>query len=184
MPSPSDLAKFKKAPLPAIEQPTQSSTSGQDRTTEELIESLEKKLKLDEKPVKRSTRREKVSSGFTKPKPSLQRTKRDSSKKSGTSSTESGASARPKTSNHIVWQNKATGIFWCEGCSFKSHIPEDATYHKNQNLPKQQKKPYVRKEHLTDRPFKDIPELQALRDSLPEATKYNPGKKPRNKENN
>lgn len=181
MPSPSDLAKFKKAPAQVIEQTMSSSTSSQNSTTDELIESLEKKLKLDEKPVKRITQQ--ASRGSARSGKNSQSSrpnkKQNSSKENDSAKTENGS---PKM--HRVWQNEATGIFWCEGCSFKSHIPEDATYHKNQNLPKQQKKPYVRKEHLTDRPFKDIPELQALRDSLPEAKKYNPGKKPRNKENN
>lgn len=46
------------------------------------------------------------------------------------------------------------------------------------------KKVYIRKPHLTDRPLADNEALKALRDSLPEAEKFNPGKKPRNKENN
>ena len=89
-----------------------------------------------------------------------------------------------KVVKHAIHQNIATGIFWCDCDRFKSHNEQDAKYHMMQNSPKQAKKPYIRKEHLTDRPFADNEALKALRDSLPEAEKYNPGKKPRNKENN
>lgn len=89
-----------------------------------------------------------------------------------------------KIVEHAIHQNIATGIFWCDCDGFKSHNEQDAKYHMMQNSPKQAKKPYIRKEHLTDRPFADNEALKALRDSLPEAEKFNPGKKPRNKENN
>ena len=112
-------------------------------------------------------------------KPSKTRTSNSTKKKNSESSREYSSETK-----HAIHQNKATGKFWCECEGFQSFDERDANYHMQQHYPVQSKKPYIRKEHLTDRPLANHEALKALRGTLPEAEKYNPGKKPRNKENN
>lgn len=170
------IGKTSPAPVPNME--ISSTTTSIDTTTDELIDSLTEKLKINEKPAKHHTRQGR--SEKRTPHSKARRSKdvsvstvpsrpNQTPKKSGTST--SG------TVEHAIHQNIATGIFWCDCGQFKSHIEQDATHHMGQNTPK--KKPYIRKEHLTDRPFADNEALKALRDSLPEAEKFNQGKKPR-----
>lgn len=155
-----------------------------DLSLDEQIESLEriltKKFIAPSSGTKQTGRNSSGTSGNTRrsaPK------KTRSSSRSNASSSKAPATERAVTApKHAIHQNIATGIFWCDCEQFRSHIEQDATYHMEQHAPK--KKPFVRKPHLTDRPLAGNEALQALRDSLPEAEKFNPGKKPRNKENN
>lgn len=154
-----------------------SETKKSEETMSSVIERLETRLGIREsKPAKRPTSR-------TTSKEGSATTRTSPPKKTRNSSRSSGRSSEAKSEiTHAIHKNIKTGIFWCDCDGFKSYIETDAKHHMEQNKPK--KKPFVRKEHLTNRPFQGNEALQALRDSLPEAEKFNPGKKPRNKENN
>lgn len=153
-------------------------TKKSEETMSSVIERLETRLGIREsKPTEQTARRATSKEGSATTRPSRPKKTRSSSRSNGNS-----PEAKVVPPKHAIHQNVDTGIFWCDCEGFKSHLEVDVKYHLKQYEPK--KKPFVRKEHLTDRPFQDNEALQALRDSLPEAEKFNPGKKPRNKENN
>lgn len=163
---------------PVVSETTSKKDSEPDLSLDEQIESLERLVMKVNHPAGRKPSVSKEVSETT-------RTSRPKAKRSfKNSKSTSRETSKTLVTEHAIHQNIATGIFWCDCEGFKSHNEQDANYHLMQNSPKQAKKPYIRKEHLTARPFADNKALQALRDSLPEATKYNPGKKPRKKENN
>lgn len=173
--------------------------SWEDQNVNELIEKIEKKYaESDAKQiiprVRRTGRNSHVKQSESSPKTKVLKSRQVSKEVS-----ENTHSSRPKRTHsasqskensstevvrHAIHQNIKTGVFWCDCEGFKSNNEADANYHMMQNSPKMAKKPYIRKPHLTDRPLADNEALKALRDSLPEAEKFNPGKKPRNKENN
>lgn len=180
-----------KTPVPSKIEPD---PSWEDQNVNELIEKIEKKYaESDAKQiiprVRRTSRNSHSKQSESSPKIKVLKS-RQVSKEVSENIRPSRPNRKPKKSEtstsgtieHAIHQNIKTGIFWCDCDGFKSHNEADARHHMEQNTPK--KKPYIRKPHLTDRPLAGNEALQALRDSLPEAEKYNPGKKPRNKENN
>lgn len=176
------IGKTPASNLTKMETDISETSKSEDSTSsvDEMIESLTKKLGIEEKPAKRHTRQ-----GMGEKRTPHSKARR--SKDVSVSTVPSRQNQTPKKSGtstsgiteHAIHQNIKTGIFWCDCDGFKSHNEADANYHMMQNSPKMAKKPYIRKPHLTDRPLANNEALQALRDSLPEAKKYNPGKKPR-----
>lgn len=151
-----------KTPVPSKIEPD---PSWEDRNVNELIEKIEKKYaESDAKQiiprVRRTSRNSHAKQGESSPKTKVLKSRQVSKEVS-----ENIRSSRPKKTHSASRSNESS-----------------STEAARQDEPK--KKVYIREPHLTDRPLADNEALKALRDSLPEAEKYNPGKKPRNKENN
>lgn len=185
-----------KAPAPKPVTPVKEDTQ------DEIIERLEKNLGLDAKPTTPPARHEEgrksrpsqtktstagrsgVSDGTDrsrqKRKPKTSGTNASPSSRKSTKSTPSSKKRIEKPEHELftVQFSFATKIF-CN-CGEEFLDAEQGQAHIRKVIPK---KPFVLKEHLTDRPFAQNEALQSLREQLPQAVKHNP-RNQRNKEKN